>query len=990
MRWTRLISLTMLIYLVWGGVLTPRVSLAQSSLEPVVLETHEQGFSLAWRPPAYELAVIEVEGQPYSQIQMPGTTPSGQPGYPELPVYSSLVGLPTAGGAQLRLVEVERRVVQLPHPPLPAPVPQPVHPALLDPQSPLMGGPTVRQPDPAIYTEDAFYPEAIAELGPVEQVRHWRVARLIINPLRVDPVTGEMEVIDYVRLEVEFDQPASAAVIGFSEQGPSAPIDPAMAFARTLAATLLNPRASQWSAPPAPSLGAEEISPFSGDNLVKVTVAQAGLYALTYNELAGAGLPVGTLDPRTLQLSHGWPRQEVAILVEGEADGVFNPGDRLLFYAEPEFSRFVDEDVYFLSHGQANGLRMSNQSANPAALPAGTAWRTAVAETNQLYDSHYPGRDGDYWYWDMLRQPVETSGTYSVQLEAPLTTGPAATLTLWLQGYTDPGQNPDHRVAVSVNGNPVGEQTWNGAQAIEANFTVSAANLQAGTNQVRLSLPGLSGVTVEGTWFDAMRLTYPISQGGATQLIFQGEAGQKAYTLAGWPSANLKVYDITDPAQPRRLTDYNLTLNGSTYALSLGDAGPTPARYLVVPNNQIASPLSLTPAAVVNDPPGGADYVIITHPNFASAISPLAAHRAAQGLRVVTVDVQAIYDAYGPGRMAPEAVKTFLEHAFTTWNPPAPTYVLLVGDGSYDFKNYSGYNPQTFIPPYLAHIDPWWGETAADNQFVTLNGGDRLPEMLIGRLAVNTSAKVATVVDKIIRYETTPVPGDWNARQLFVADDPDYAGDFYADSDQGYSQVKEPFVGQRFYYSSGAGSEPYLYGDVETLRTLFLNNFNQGASIVTFHGHSSWLQWAVEGIFRYYPPPYTGPDDLTSMSNQYRLPVVLEMTCFTGSFHRPEVATVDESLLNLSGGGAVAVWGSTGLGISTGHVSLQTGFHEAINDQGERNLGAAILAGKMKLNATGFHQDLLDTFTLFGDPALTLNFTITPFSNGVYLPIILR
>jgi hypothetical protein len=246
------------------------------------------------------------------------------------------------------------------------------------------------------------------------------------------------------------------------------------------------------------------------------------------------------------------------------------------------------------------------------------------------------------------------------------------------------------------------------------------------------------------------------------------------------------------------------------------------------------------------------------------------------------------------------------------------------------------------------------------------------------------------VVDKIIHYETSPVPGDWNERYLFVADDPDYAGDFYADSDQGYSQVEAPFIGQRFYYSSSGGGEPYLYTNVNTLRTTFLNDFNRGASIVTFHGHSSWLQWAMEGVLRYYPPPYTGPDDLTSMNNQYRLPVVLEMTCFTGSFHRPEVATVDESLLNLSGGGAVAVWGSSGLGVSTGHVSLQAGFYEAINDQGERNLGAAILAGKMKLDATGFHQDLLDTFTLFGDPALTMNFTITPFSNHVYLPVILR
>jgi hypothetical protein len=314
--------------------------------------------------------------------------------------------------------------------------------------------------------------------------------------------------------------------------------------------------------------------------------------------------------------------------------------------------------------------------------------------------------------------------------------------------------------------------------------------------------------------------------------------------------------------------------------------------------------------------------------------------------------------------------------------------VLLVGDGSYDFKDYSGYQPQTFIPPYLAPVDPWWGETAADNRFVTVAGEDLLPDMLIGRLAVTTADEAATVVDKIIRYETNPTPGGWNARHLFVSDNPDSAGDFYAEADQGYGQVQAPFVGQRFYY--GSGSDSHFYPDVGDLRSTFLNSFNQGAGLVTFYGHSSWLQWATEGILRYYPPPYTGPDDLATMRNQYRLPVMLQMTCFTGFFHLPSNPTLDESLLNLAGGGAVGVWGSTGLGVSTGHLSLQNGFYQAVTAQNKTELGAAALAGKMKLYATGFHQDLLDTFTLFGDPALKIDVAIVPFSNHVYLPLVVR
>lgn len=97
------------------------------------------------------------------------------------------------------------------------------------------------------------------------------------------------------------------------------------------------------------------------------------------------------------------------------------------------------------------------------------------------------------------------------------------------------------------------------------------------------------------------------------------------------------------------------------------------------------------------------------------------------------------------------------------------------------------------------------------------------------------------------------------------------------------------------------------------------------------------------------------------------------MTCFTSFFHRPEYGTLDESLLRLSGGGAVATWGGTGLGVGTGHKLLQAGFLNALNQFDQATLGALTLTGKMNLAASGFNLDLLDTFVLFGDPAMRLN-----------------
>ncbi len=929
---------------------------------PLSYETTKDGLTLTWTPPTYSLTTTQAAGVRYSQVQMPGLAVSDRPGYPQLPIYNGLVGLPPAGEVWLRVVEAQWETIPLPHPPLLAPTLQPVH---------------LPAPDSTVYTADALYPAAVAQLGPSQWVRGRRVALLTIYPARVNPAAGEMRVARSLRLNITFEQPVTMP--------PSlAPVSERDPFAQALASVLVNPAAAGWQAP-----RSSEAAPIQSTDVItgdpfQVLVDEAGLYALTYDDLASAGLPVDTLDPRTLRLTHGLPRQEIAIQVEGESDGVFDSGDRVLFYAEPQFSRFTDTDVYLLDHGQTDGLRMGTRSGDPSGLPSGTVWRTAQAETNQHYESRYTGRDGDHWYWDNLRQPDRTLGTYAIRLDAPLSTtaAPAATLTLWLQGYTDPIQNPDHRVRVSMAGTLLGEITWDGMAAVEASVSVPASLLHDGENQVTLSLPG-AGVTTEGLWLDAFRLTYPgTGRAGSDPARFWGSPNPQAYTLAGWASPDLSVYDITDPIVPRRVSEYNLVSSGGTYTLTLGDSDAYTSTYLVVTDDQIKTPLALQAADILAGPPD-ADYIIITHPDLAAAVTPLAAHRTAQGWTVAVVDVDAVYDTYGAGRMSPDAIHAFLQHAYSAGTASIPMYVLLVGDGSYDFKDYSGGGVQNLVPPYLADVDPELGETAADNRYACVDGDDALPDLLLGRLPVKTAAEAQIVVGKIIQYEMNPLPGGWNADVLLVADDADPGGDFPADSDNyAANQVTAPFTVTRRYC---LGSDPTVSDcspqDTEMLHTAILSDWNGGALLIQFTGHSSWQQWAAERFFHL--------DDLPVLHNGRRLPIVLEMTCFTAAFQRPE-PTLDETLVTLDGGGAVAAWGGTGLGVGAGHHRLSAGFYHALFDDQVETVGEATLAGKLLLAATGQNLDLLDTYVLLGDPALKPDRALVPWTAQVFLPLVER
>jgi hypothetical protein len=664
---------------------------------------------------------------------------------------------------------------------------------------------------------------------------------------------------------------------------------------------------------------------------------------------------------------------------DGDADTAFEPGERWLFYAAPRYSRYTYADVYFLSADATPGARMAMRSASPAGLLAGAAWTDLISETNTIYMPDCicgrlpPGRDGDRWAWDALTRPGDPSSSFNITLPT-LDASRLATLTMWLVGYTDVTAAPDHRVAISFNSTVLGNVDWDGKQAITATLPVASGVLVSGVNTLAFSLPGLSGVSVEGAWLDAFAVRYARGSaplGALRGRAFTGEAAPRAYTLALTSTVGLRAYDVTNSDQPVRLSD--VSVSGSD--VTLGDVGVSGARgYALVAENDIRVPdaIRLTTALPAI---AGADYLIITPSAFAPALTALINLRQSQGLSVAVVDLQAVYDAYD-GRPIPDAIRAYIANAYAAWNP-RPTYVLLVGDGTFDPKRY---RPNTFtslLPAYLADVDPWTGETASDNRYVTVDGSDALPDLLVGRLPVNTLAEAQTVVDKIVQYETQPAPGGWNGVTAFVADDADPAGDFAAQSQALVAAfITSPFTAQSLFYLPSAVT-------VTATQQTVLSRWNAGAGLMVYDGHSSTHQWAAERLFH--------DSDVAALTNGPRLPVMLELTCLTGSFQSAGISTLDETLLRHPDGGAVAVWGATGLGVSTGHEFLAEGFLQNLYQNRNPGLGAAALAGKLRLAAQApAYADLLDTYLLLGDPAMRVDLNVVPWPYALYLPLIGR
>ena len=376
----------------------------------------------------------------------------------------------------------------------------------------------------------------------------------------------------------------------------------------------------------------------------------------------------------------------------------------------------------------------------------------------------------------------------------------------------------------------------------------------------------------------------------------------------------------------------------------------------------------------------GADYILITHRNVGwdlngdayQWLEDLVALRQAQGHRVLVADIEDIYDEFSYGIKSPQAVKDFLSYAYNNWRPPAPQYVLLVGDSSYDPKgNWDMGDTTDYLPAYLIFTQ-YKGETVTDEWFVTISGEDAIPDMYIGRLPAADAAQAADMVAKIIAYENTANtkfddPNFWEKNILLVADNQRVGADYLYEAD--FATMNEEAAALLpAIMNPNAGYLGIHYENAAFLTDFITTTLNTaGALMVNYSGHGGTQVWADEHILD------TG--DLGGLTNTDKLSFFVSMSCETGYFAYPEnwlYPSLAEVLLR-SDAGAIAALMPTGMTTTTGQRILNNALFEHIFSEDIRSLGAAIAAAKQTLLANGAqYEQVSATFLLFGDPATQL------------------
>jgi len=710
------------------------------------------------------------------------------------------------------------------------------------------------------------------------------------------------------------------------------------------------------------------------DSRLKIVVQSDGFYKISYQELQATGFPIAGIEPRQLQLTHqGKP---VAITLIGEADGVFNAEDSLIFYGQGIESLYTTRNVYWLSLNDKNGLRITERDGKPIQTEpsARQFYETVHLEENHQYWQTLPVTSGtDHWFWERF-PAAPYSATFTVTLHHPaVSAGFKGLMQAVLHGRTATEANPDHHSQLLLNNTLIDDAWWDGQTLYTHTRAISPSLLLNGENRISIQTPGDTTATVDSVYLNYFEIGYWrqfIAQNN--QLSFTlSQTGPQTINISQFNQAKIDLYDITRPYQVSRIMPQVQKLAEQNYQLQFSDnPTTTTTSYLAMAESSY-----LRPTSMILDTPSqwqsadnGADYIIIVHKDFVNEIAPLVSYHTNQGLRVATVLIEDIYDEFSAGIETPDAIRNFLATAYYFWKAPQPRYVLLVGDANYDFHDYLGTGKPNYIPTYL-YKSAAIGQVPSDNWFVSVAGNDPLPDMAIGRLPVSTITETHTLVGKIVQYQQNPSPGTWQRKAIFVTDD---EVQFEAAAEEQIAILPHNYGVQRIYAKNYTQPHDPTDNIIQTI--------NQGAVLLNYMGHgniSTWGLWSTENIFR--------TSDFTKLQNRDAYPFLVTGNCSNGFFAHPSEVSFAEAFI-LSEHGGVGAWSATGLGYPAWHYSLVNNLYQTIFKMDDTpQIGLAINSAKIATYRETGWREPIEIFTLFGDPVMKL-----PNNSDVFLPIVVR
>jgi hypothetical protein len=506
-----------------------------------------------------------------------------------------------------------------------------------------------------------------------------------------------------------------------------------------------------------------------------------------------------------------------------------------------------------------------------------------------------------------------------------------------------------HQVRVFVNSSLAGTIIFPDETQASQTFTIPTSWLVEGDNAVKLAPVGSSHDT---SVMESLRISYPHSFRAENDALQFSVRANQSSKISGFTTPDLRVLDTTDPNAVQEVRAV-VESSGGGFAATIPAIGVGKARRMVaLPAARLsqAAWLSLNQPSTLNRSSNAASLVIISHKDFIPALAPLVAQRQAQGFNVAVVNVEDVFDEFAYGTHTPQAIRDFMALAKNNW-AQGPGYLLLVGDASYDPRNYLGVGSFDFVPSKQVDTGTINAATSletASDDWLTDFDDNGIADISLGRLPVRTVAEANLMVSKIVNYS----PGNTSASAMLVADTQgSYYFNFETASDQVGVLLPPAMTIQKVYRR--------LQPSDAAARANIINKFNSGQALAVYSGHGNVNIWGGS-IFT--------ANDAVALTNGNRLPFVVVMDCLNGFFADPSLLSLSEAFLQAPNGGAVASFASSGLTFPDGQHDMGLRMFQLLYGGASIPIGDASRQAKTATN----DRDVRRTWILLGDPTLKI------------------
>ncbi|MGI6457960.1 MAG: C25 family cysteine peptidase [bacterium] len=731
----------------------------------------------------------------------------------------------------------------------------------------------------------------------------------------------------------------------------------------------------------ASSLPCSSVSPHIDNPLLKIHTLNESIITISAHDVLEQ--VTDELSVSSLSLFQGKqsiPFQVLNREMQWKREGVLQADDLIRFFAPASRSPYSPETITWICQTPQEHQRVAEWNETAEESTDSCFYQRFHHEEDEYFiEGHGKNEEqADYW----VGKELISSGSQTTAFSLPAALlNKDATLQIHLAAVPEYIHLSTDVIQVQVNHQMIsGELTTVKEGKYQFQACVAAGILHTGTNEITISSCIDTHSKEKQIYLDFVDIHYPVSVSpanhpyynlsGASSLLVH-ETAKALWWITENENHTYEILLSDDIVNSIKCPDP--ALNWKFFVLSASSEISSVTIEPVIVDRQRTFLLQRrTPAEAVFRENQQTDVVLITPHDWISTLRPYTALLQDKGYTTRAIAVEDIYDQLGDGRLSPHAIRDFLCLAYRQWLPPTPSYVILIGDATWDYWGRYRNGVTNIIPGYREHQG-----YAVENWFARLDSiDDRMPDMIVARFPVRSPEELETLIQKTVSYHRNPPTGDWYNRVFMLTDD----------GFENYSEeLMEQWIPDGFRLTSRHISDYPLVDNIylpEHLRIAtraktsleatkdIIDILNQGVFLWEYFGHGAPNVLGEERMFFGGGSKYS---EVRKLTNQLMLPIFWAFTCETATFDYPRDKwniSIGEDMLTHPEGGVIHLLGATGRGYPYDHIILaralhESAFHYNLKTQGEIFFAATLLG----LTQTSYFEPR-DQFALLGCPLI--------------------